>query len=384
MTATRTEKAVKDVAGSVVVIDEEQIENQMATDISEVLRYEPGVTTQGNSRLGMAGFNIRGMSGNRVKVMVDGVKLASTYQSGQDFLRPEQDFVDIDSLKAVEIVKGPGSTLYGSDAMGGVVAFVTKSPGDLLKKEGDDFYASAKVGYAGANKGFSESITFANRSGPLETLLTYTRRDNKAMNTHSGDDVQGLARGKEESLESGLNNILAEARYQLSPDQVAGVKVDWLDQSSKSDLEAHADPRDSSKDARERQRITLFHEWDANNQWFDRLHSQLSWQNTKSNQVTYTYGSATLGDRKKDYFYEQGGFQLGTQFNKQISQGNIEHFLTYGFSWRKDDLENHNRTYMVDTGELLPPDAVHQPGRYSPLATSETYGIFLQDEISFS
>ena len=76
VTATRTEKAVKDVAGSVTVIDEEQIDNQMATNIGELLRYEPGVTTQGNSRLGIEGFNIRGMSGNRVKVMVDGVKLA--------------------------------------------------------------------------------------------------------------------------------------------------------------------------------------------------------------------------------------------------------------------------------------------------------------------
>ena len=267
--------------------------------------------------------------------------------------------------------------------MGGVVAFVTKSPEDFLKQEGDDFHASVKAGYASADKGFSETLTFANRSGRLETMLIYTRRDNKETNTHSGDDVQGLARGKEESLKAGLNNVLAEARYQLSTDQIVGVKVDWLDQSSKSDLEAHVDPRDRSKDARERQRITLSHDWDAGNRWFDRLHSQLSWQNTKSNQVTYTYGSPNLGERKKDYFYEQGGFQLGTQFNKQLDSGNTSHSLTYGFSWRREDLENHNQTYMLDTGELLPPDTVHQPGRYSPLATNETYGIFLQDEITF-
>ena len=379
VTATRTEKAVKDVAGSVTVIDAEQIENQMATNVGGVLRYEPGVTTQGNSRLGMQGFNIRGMSGNRVKVLVDGVKIASTYQSGSNYLRPEQDYVDIDSLKAVEIVKGPGSTLYGSDAMGGVVAFVTKSPADYLEPEGDDFYASAKAGYGSADKGLSETLTFANRTGQLETLFVYTRRDHKETDTHSGLDIEGIGRGKEESLKSGLNNVLAEARYLISEKQSLGLKVDWLDQASKSDLEANSDPRDRSDDTRERQRVTLFHDWDADHQWFDKLYTQLSWQNSKSNQVTYTYSA---DDRKKDYFYEQGGYQLDAQLNKRIAHQGTEHLLTYGLSWSKSDLENHNRTYRLDTGELLPPDTPHQPGRYSPLATSETYGVFFQDEIT--
>ena len=383
VTATRTEKAVKDVAGSVSVIDERHIEKQMATSVEDLLRYEPGLTTQGNSRQGMQSYNIRGMSGNRVKVLIDGVKMPSTFQSGSNYLRPEQDFVDIDSLKAVEIVKGPGSTLYGTDAMGGVVAFVTKSPADYLKGEGDDSHASIKAGFSGANTGFSETLTFANRSGQLETLLQYTRRDYNETDTHSGADIQGAARGKEESLDSGLNNILAEARYLINENHQAGIKVDWLDQSSSSGLEANADPRDYSNDSRVRQRLTFYHDWDSGNALFDQAKTQFSWQNAKSNQVTYVHG-LHYGNRKKDYFYEQGGYHFGTQFNKLLNQGNTDHHLTYGLSWSREDLENNNHSYRLDTGELLPPDAAHEPGRYAPLARSQTYGLFLQDEITLA
>ena len=73
VSATRSEKQLKDVAGSVTVVDEEQIEKEMATDIRDLVRYEPGVDVSSDGRTGSKGFNIRGMEANRVKIMVDGV-----------------------------------------------------------------------------------------------------------------------------------------------------------------------------------------------------------------------------------------------------------------------------------------------------------------------
>ena len=383
VSATKTEKQIGDVAGTVSVISKEQIEKQLANGIEDVLRYEPGVSVEGIGRLGIKGFNIRGLNGNRVKVLLDGVSMANSFQSGGEFLRPEQDYVDIDTLKAVEIVKGPSSTLYGSDALGGVISFVSKEPADYLEKGKDDSYASFKGSYSSVNEGFTETATFANRTGKIESLLTLTRRDNKETKNHSGTDIQGNDRGRAQSLDSGSNNLQADVRYKLSDDNAFGVQVDWFDQKSDSGLEANGDPRDNADDSRIRRRISLSHSFSGETKAFDSVESKLTWQKSKSNQVTYVYGGRS-GDREKDYFYEQKGYQFSTQFNKSISSDSVEHYLSYGLAAKREELENDNQTTMLDTGRVLPPDEPHQPGRYAPLATSKSLGIFLQDEIELN
>lgn len=122
VTATRSEKQLKDVAASVTVVDEEQIEKELVTDIKDLVKYEPGVNVGSDGRTGSEGYNIRGMDGNRVKIMVDGIDQPKQFNSGFTYQRAQRDYVDLDTLKAVEVVKGPSSSLYGSDAIGGIVA----------------------------------------------------------------------------------------------------------------------------------------------------------------------------------------------------------------------------------------------------------------------
>ncbi|KAG0919509.1 hypothetical protein G6F32_016111 [Rhizopus arrhizus] len=76
------------------------------------------------------------------------------------FSNANRNFTDLDTLKRVEIVRGPASSLYGSDALGGVVAFVTKDPADYLK-DGKDSYVGLKFGYDGEWKGLLGGVTTA-------------------------------------------------------------------------------------------------------------------------------------------------------------------------------------------------------------------------------
>src|SRR3546814_4642441 len=80
----------------------------------------PGVevVSEGN-RFGTRGFSIRGLEGNRVRIVVDGVPLADAYSIGQ-FASAGRDLVDLEAVERVEIQRGPASTLYGSDALAGV------------------------------------------------------------------------------------------------------------------------------------------------------------------------------------------------------------------------------------------------------------------------
>ena len=186
-TAARGPKSLNDIAGTASVITVEELERRNATNIKDAVRYEPGITVGNNpNRGGATNFNIRGIGGNRVLVLVDGFPApdfpGTNIGSPSSYTR---DFVDIDSMKRLEIVRGPASALYGSDALGGVVSWVTKDPADYLDLAGKDWYVSLKGGYASADKSFSETATGAVRAGNIEMLGLYTRRDGEETEVNS-------------------------------------------------------------------------------------------------------------------------------------------------------------------------------------------------------
>ena len=160
VTATRTERAASDVAATVDVIDREQLDRQLVQDIRDLVRYEPGVSvTRSAARFGLGGFRIRGLDGNRVLIQTDGIALPKSFDIGS-FANANRNFTDLETLKRVEIVRGPASSLYGSDALGGVVAFVTKDPADYLK-DGKDSHVGLKFGYDGDWQGLLAGVTTA-------------------------------------------------------------------------------------------------------------------------------------------------------------------------------------------------------------------------------
>ena len=124
VTATRVEENVKDVPATISVIDAQQIDRGLVQNIQNLFRYEPGVSVNTDpNRFGASSINIRGLEGNRVLIQVDGVRAPSLFTFGVGpFNTSTRNMVDLDSMKRVEVLRGPASTLYGSDALGGVVS----------------------------------------------------------------------------------------------------------------------------------------------------------------------------------------------------------------------------------------------------------------------
>ena len=177
-TATRSPTAIKDVAGTVSVITAEELERRNANSMEDIVRYEPGVSVgDSSSRAGSGNFVIRGIGGNRVLVLVDGLPVPDAPITSTSAGSYTRDYVDLDSMKRVEIIRGPSSALYGSDGIGGTVAYVTKDPADYLEGLDKDWYASIKGGYDSAGESFTESLTGVKRAGNVEMLGIYTRRD---------------------------------------------------------------------------------------------------------------------------------------------------------------------------------------------------------------
>ena len=177
-TATRSPTAIKNVAGTVSVITAEELERRNANSMEDIVRYEPGVSVgDSSSRAGSGNFIIRGIGGNRVLVLVDGLPVPDAPITSTSAGSYTRDYVDLDSMKRVEIIRGPSSALYGSDGIGGTVAYVTKDPADYLEGLDKDWYASIKGGYDSAGESFTESLTGVKRAGNVEMLGIYTRRD---------------------------------------------------------------------------------------------------------------------------------------------------------------------------------------------------------------
>ncbi|WP_062265621.1 TonB-dependent hemoglobin/transferrin/lactoferrin family receptor [Endozoicomonas arenosclerae] len=398
VSATRTEQTLDSVASSVDVTTADDIEKRMVNDIDDLVRYEPGVNVTDDGRTGAGSFNIRGMDANRVKITVDGVDQAKAFDSTKMFLRSQRNFIDMESIKAVEVVKGPASTIHGSDAIGGVVAFVTKDPADFLKPEGDDSYASLKGGYSSADSAFTETGTLANRNGDLESMLIYTRRDAKETQTHSGADVTGDARGEADPKDIGINNILGKLQYQINDAHRVGLTAEWRKQNSDTDLKSlvgtqpqgNPSPYDKfeADDSTERKRLGVFHEWEAFTTAFDTLHWSLNWQESETNQITVDEMKVNTGGklkpvwetqaRNKDYIYKETSWQFDLNLTKELDFKTANHLFSYGLAFERKEQDNLNKTTYVQN----PADEKNDIGRYAPLATVDSVGIYFQDEIT--
>lgn len=128
VTATNTEQALRDAPATMTVIGRDELARRPVQDLADALRGTPGVQFTG---VGMSrrGIGIRGMSGEHTLVLIDGQRVNSSAGviAHSDF---ELGWVPVEAIERIEVVRGPMSALYGSEALGGVVNVITRSATD--------------------------------------------------------------------------------------------------------------------------------------------------------------------------------------------------------------------------------------------------------------
>jgi len=135
--AHKDERSIREIAANVTVLSRADLNNELATSINDVFRYVPGVDYEAaGTRFGNEGINIRGIGGNRVAIVIDGVPLSDHFDVGS-FSNATRDFIDAGLIQNIEVLHGPASALYGSSAIGGVVAVRTPDPSDLAGVRGN-------------------------------------------------------------------------------------------------------------------------------------------------------------------------------------------------------------------------------------------------------
>ncbi|MEM7082475.1 MAG: TonB-dependent hemoglobin/transferrin/lactoferrin family receptor [Pseudomonadota bacterium] len=186
---TRTPRRLYEAAESISVVDVSEFEKFQAQSLSEVLKGAPGVEFTAGPRAIAQEPVIRGLGGNRILITVDGVR--QNFDSGHK----GRVFVETELLKAVEVLRGPGSAVYGSGALGGVIAMKTKDGADFLDR-GQSLGARVKTGYTDADNQQSGTGIVAARSdfmGGLDLLLSGTRRASEDVRLGNGEVLDDSA-----------------------------------------------------------------------------------------------------------------------------------------------------------------------------------------------
>ena len=200
VTATRTSLPKEKVTKSVSVVSTEQIEQQHADTVLEALRNVPGVFVRRSGAIGRTtAAVIRGSLDKHVLVLVDDVPVNSPTLGSFNFSTLPTNFVE-----RIEVLRGSASTLYGSEAIGGVINVITKrGEGPMRTSYQQEF---------GTLRTFRETLTNQAAFGPLHYNLGIGRTDSRGLST--GDDVDvthitaagGVDFAKGFSLDVALNN----------------------------------------------------------------------------------------------------------------------------------------------------------------------------------
>lgn len=182
--AFRDQRALLDTPVSATVRDGAALENRQAADIHELIGDIPGLSIDGGPRGISQEPNIRGFRDQQIVLRFDGGRFNFSQGHRGRF------FVDPDLLRRVEVVRGGGSTLYGSGALGGVISFETLDAGDLLAPD-QTIGARVRLGYGSNGEQVTGSTTVFADWGDWDALMFLGGRDIGAdLQSGSGDAIR--------------------------------------------------------------------------------------------------------------------------------------------------------------------------------------------------
>ena len=403
VTATRSESDIDAVAATVTTLDARQIERRLPRDEADLFRDEPDVALARDlRRFGATRINIRGIENNRVMQLVDGVRLPDFTNGGgpTNFTMSSPLPVMSDFVKRVEIVRGSASSLYGSDAIGGVVGFLTLNPADLLD-DGERFAARYRTSYASVDQGWGNTLLAAGRGEMAELLVGYAHRRASEADNKGKLDVVAPDRS-EPNLQHGRDQgVLAKLIVRPAAGHTLTATVEGRDQTVDTRvLRLSASlPKVTRMDGDDHsRRVRTSLEWEHRGELalYDRMRVGLHHQDsdtTNRNEQDRTNTSATCSAAagagnncliEQEFEFSQRATGLALQFDKGFDGAAMSHLLTYGLdlSHVRTEQKRDARVRNLTTGATLTSLAGDSfPLRDFPIGETDTVGVFAQDEV---
>ncbi len=387
--ARKIAQAQAEVVNAVGQIEREQLDRLQAQDVRDALRYEPAIAVPADAnRFGLSGFSIRGLDGNRVAVELDGVPLAEAFKVG-DLASAGRDAIDIEAVESIEYLRGPASTLYGSDALAGVIAFRSRDPRSLAA---DGAHYQLRQSWHGRDDGRRTSALAA-WSGERHALLALaTRRDAHEIENNAGA-AGPAANPADRERRSGL------LKYVFSADAFeASLLVDRTEQTTDTDVRSlvRGPGRFSTTtalrgiDASERERALFAAEGDPGLDWLVRWQFRLYRQDSATRQRSLQEIAATpprtpAQFRDRLFALDQRSHGAELTLNSRFDTAALAHDLVWGLSLRRDRFTQFRDGIQIrrDTGQVsnvILGEVL--PVRDFPNSRTDEDALYLQDDVA--
>ena len=403
--ATRAERREAETPATVTSITRDEIDRRLPADEADLFDDEPGVVMPRDLRRhGASRVNIRGIEDNRVQMLVDGVRLPDYRNGGGPTnltvntpLPPNTEF-----LKRVEILRGPASSLYGSDALGGVVGFLTLDPSDLLAED-ERAAVRYRASVFGVDESYANTLFVAGQGESVEALVGFTRRDGHELGNHGERDVVGFDRTAPNPQDYRRTGWLAKVGTKPTGGRKLTFTLEGTDEDTFTDVKRliASLPRVTSMqadDTGKRTRATLAWEQRPASSWYDRLTARLyrqqseTFTRTRQNRTnTSASCSAVAGGANNcyvelDYDFTQVLTGVGLQAESGLRAWGGEHLLTVGADLARTETEERRdgRVWNTTTGTFTKSLAGEAfPVRDFAPGYQDALGLFVQDEIAF-
>jgi vitamin B12 transporter len=320
VTASRTPVAAPEVGSSVSVITRTELEARRYRLVADALREVPGVAVSRGGGLGaVTQARIRGAEGNHTLVLIDGIE-ANNPVSNSEFDFANLLVADIDRI---EVLRGPQSALYGSDAIGGVINVITKRPADGVRS-----IVRAERGSLGANE-----LAFSASRGDESSALGFSLE-------HLATDGFNIARSGSERDGYANDTLALQAAREIGERIDLSAKLRYIDSAQQFDSQDFSFPPSPT------QGLVIDDDLEgALKQWFLRLESNLGasdgrWQHrlalsrTDTDNRFFNTGVVENGNAAAKT-------QLEVQSTRTFSQDTA---LTLAFEHEAVDYENRGAT----------------------------------------
>jgi len=392
VTGTKSPREIKNVPSAVNVIDKKTIDSQGIKDLKSLLKYDPAVEIKTQTAgsyyggYGQGNVNIRGMESNRVLMMRDNVNLPKRYEFSSSLGRA--DYVDLNTLKSVEILKGPASTLYGSDALGGVITYRSLYPEDLLNAN-ETFKVEIPAIYDGSDNTVQGAIRVAVRdeNSDIEGVVVLSKSTGEELNAKADKKYINENENSKQSIYTNIvKNINEYTRLNLIYENVdkesetiskkdnlsssySGVKEDRDITRSMLNLGYEYDNADSSKFFNYA-KINLFSQQSDFSD--DSIIDYASSVSRRTGALTPAYKKLNDDDLED----EKKGINL--QLKSEITSGGLTNKFTYGIDYSDTFNSKSNKDTEIRSGTTTINSIKHTPD-----SDTEEYGIYVQNEMTW-
>jgi hemoglobin/transferrin/lactoferrin receptor protein len=383
--ANKHERTRREITANVSVFDAADFRFELASSVADVFRYAPGIDYESDrSRFGAESINIRGIAGNRVAILLDGVPASDQFDVGS-FSNATRDIVNAGFVNSIEVLHGPASALYGSSAIGGVVAMKTIDPRLFTRAGGhggrfvsnwrdDDSSLTATAMQAIASDSLALLAGLSGADGHEAAVSAAdTQLDRRAFKSRSAliklvaDDDRGnrwraMLYHREGDVHSDATSMLGNGRFRsttaLVGDDEYGSDIASIEYAFTTDRH--------------------FADEGVLRAWYQA-----------SDFVQQTYDERALAARpvaiERLFSFRQNGFGVEANLQKAVRIGQVSHRLSYGFEARHRETEEYRdglETGLEDGAQTNVLLGEAFPLRDFPISDTDEWGAFLEDTIT--